>query len=404
MIGPDEMKYALQNLIRRKMRSGLSILSILIGIAAVFALISFGSGLQQYVDDLAKQSGTDKLFIQAAGIGAPGTDDTFYISQDDIDFVSRINGVNEISGMYMKAAEITSRDKKKYNYLAGIDMAKKEFIMESMTVSVYAGRDLKKGDMGRVVLGYNYQLDNKIFVRGLKVGDKILIDGNYFEVIGFYSLIGNPADDANIYITKEQFEGLYPDKKDKYSFVMIRSEPDVSPKNLAEKIKEKLRKHKGQEEGKEEFYVQTFEDAIAMFNSVLTVIKAILVLIALISVIVASVNIMNTMYTAVLERTSEIGVMKAVGARNSDILFIFIFEAGVIGLIGGIIGVGLGYLAANIGGAAAAGAGYAMLKPIFPPALIIGCILFALVVGAAAGIMPARRASKLHPVDALRYE
>jgi len=404
MVGIDEINYAMQNLMHRKLRSILSALSILIGIAAVFALISFGSGLQIYVDDIAKQSGTDKLFIQAKSIGAPGTDDTFYISQSDIDFVSRINGVKEISGMYMKPAEIISRDKRKYNYLSGIDIAKKEFILESMAIKMHKGRDLKKGELGKAVLGYNYQFDNKIFPRGVKTGDKVSIDGQELEVVGFYSLVGNPSDDANIYITKEQFELLYPEKKDKYSFVMIRSEPDTSPKAVADKITEKLRKHKGQEKGKEDFYVQTFDDAIQMFTNILTIIKAILVLIALISVVVASVNIMNTMYTAVLERTKEIGVMKAVGARNSDIIFIFILESGVIGMIGGVIGVLLGYLVASTGGAIAAGAGYAMLKPAFSWILIAGCILFSFLVGAGSGVMPAIRASKLHPVDALRYE
>ena len=96
--------------------------------------------------------------------------------------------------------------------------------------------------------------------------------------------------------------------------------------------------------------------------------------------------------------------MKAVGARNSEIMFIFIFESGMLGMIGGTIGVLLGYIVATTGGKIAAAAGYALLKPIFPPVLIIGCILFSLIVGAASGVMPALRASKLKPVDALRYE
>ena len=96
--------------------------------------------------------------------------------------------------------------------------------------------------------------------------------------------------------------------------------------------------------------------------------------------------------------------MKAVGARNSDILFVFIFESGLLGMIGGIIGVILGYGIASAGGAAAAGAGYSALQPAFPPTLIIGCIFFAFMVGAGAGVMPAWRASRLKPVEALRYE
>jgi putative ABC transport system permease protein len=405
LINWDEIKYALQNLKQRKMRSFLTIISIMIGITAVFTLVSFGLGIQDYVDTLAAQSGTDKLFVMAQSIGAPGTDQTFFLSQDDIDFMSKILGVKEISGMYMKPAEITFRDKKRFSYLAGIDMSKIDFILEaSGNLGIEKGRQLKKGELGNVVLGYNYQIANKIFPKEIKLGDKILVDSQQFEVVGFYELVGNPADDANIYVTKEQFELIQPSTKDKYSYVMIQAEPGVASKELATRIQEKLRKHKGQEKGKEDFFVQTFEDAIQTFTTIITIINSILVLIALISLVVASVNIMNTMYTAVLERTKEIGVMKAVGARNSDILIIFIFESGLLGMIGGVVGVLLGFIAASIGGGFAAAAGYALLKPIFPWTLIAGCILFALVVGAGSGVLPAIRASKLKPVDSLRYE
>jgi putative ABC transport system permease protein len=319
--------------------------------------------------------------------------------------MSKINGVKEISGMYMKPAEISFKEKKRYNYLSGIDMTKIDFVLEaSGNIKIVKGRQLKKGELDSVVLGYNYQIADKIFPRGIKVGDKVLISSQQFDVIGFYNLVGNPSDDANIYVTKEQFEQLYPSDKDKYSFVMIKAESGVAPKVLADRIQEKLRKHKGQEKGKEDFFVQTFEDAIKTFTTIITIINGILVLIALISLVVASVNIMNTMFTAVLERTKEIGVMKAVGARNSDILLIFIFESGLLGMLGGIIGVLLGYVAASIGGSIAAGAGYALLKPIFPWTLILGCILFAFLVGAGSGVLPAIRASKLKPVDSLRYE
>jgi putative ABC transport system permease protein len=401
----DEIKYALQNLSHRKLRSFLTIISIMIGITAIFALVSFGLGIQSYVDTLATQSGTDKLFIMSKTMGAPGTDQTFYVSQDDIDFVSKINGVKEISGMYMKPAEIIFKEKKRYNYLVGIDMSKIDFILESAgNIKIINGRQLRKGDLGKVVLGYNYQIADKIFPKEIKIGDKVFISSQPFDVIGFYDEVGSPSDDAQIYVTKEQFELLYPSDKDKYGYVMIRAEKDIPTKELADRIMEKLRKHKGQEKGKEDFYVQSFEDLIKTFTTIITVINSILVLIALISLVVASVNIMNTMYTAVLERTKEIGVMKAVGARNSDILVIFIFESGLLGMLGGIIGVILGYVVATIGGGFAAGAGYALLKPIFPWTLILGCIMFAFLIGAGSGVLPAIRASKLHPVDSLRYE
>src|SRR3989338_11262871 len=178
----------------------------------------------------------------------------------------------------------------------------------------------------------------------------------------------------------------------------------VNPSEFAGKLEEKLRKEKGQEKGEETFFVQTFEQLLETFGTILIVLNAILVIIARISVLVAAVNITNTMYTAVIERTKEIGVMKSIGARNSTILFVFFMESGIIGLIGGAIGVLLGYGLAKIGGFFAAAAGFALLKPAFPWWLIIGSLLFSFIVGAASGYLPARAASKLKPIDALRYE
>ncbi|KYK26628.1 hypothetical protein AYK26_07330 [Euryarchaeota archaeon SM23-78] len=400
----DEIKYSLKNLRNRKLRSGLSILSILIGITAIFALVSFGLGIQYYMDTIAAEAGADKLYIQPKGVGVPGLDENFYLTQNDIDFVARINGVKDITGMYFKSAELRFKDEVTYYFVIGMDTDELEFFMEGFNIDIEKGRDLKKGDLNKVVLGYNYLLEKRIFDKPLKVGDKVELNGKDFEVVGFYSEVGNPGDDAQMYLTLEAFEELHPEYVGQFGYVMLSAEKGVDPTELADKITEKLRKHRGEEEGKETFFVQSFEDIIETFGIIINVLNGVLVLIALISLIVASVNIMNTMYTAVLERTKEIGIMKAVGARNENILFIFMFESGVLGLVGGIIGVLLGYVVASIGGMVAAQAGYSLLQPAFPWYLIIGCILFAFVVGAGSGLLPAVRASKQKPVDALRYE
>ncbi|MBD3309876.1 FtsX-like permease family protein, partial [Candidatus Woesearchaeota archaeon] len=104
------------------------------------------------------------------------------------------------------------------------------------------------------------------------------------------------------------------------------------------------------------------------------------------------------------ERTKEIGVMKAIGAPNSQILFIFVFESGLLGLLGGFVGILFGWLISKGGGYIAAVTGYSALKPIFPLWLTVSCALFAMIVGAASGLLPAKQASELKPVDALRYE
>jgi len=400
----DLLKYALMNVKKRKLRSSLTILSILIGVTAIYALVSFGVGLQNYIDVIAEQAGIDKIFIQSRGIGAPGTDENFFVTQDDVDFVEKINGVQEISGIYFKTVEVKKDRQLKFVFGNGMDPEKVDFISEAFTVDVEVGRQIKKGDVNKVVLGNNYQEKNVIFKKPIVLGEKIELNDKTFEVIGFYEKIGNPQDDSNVYFTYDTFVELFPDDEDKFGFIMLKANRNTDPGQLADRIQERLRKHKGQEKGKEDFFVQTFEDALQTFNNVINVLNGILVLIALISIIVAAVNTTNTMYTAVLERTKEIGIMKAVGARNSSILFIYVVESGFVGAIGGIVGVMLGYLISSTGGFIAANAGFSFLKPAFPIWLTVGSILFAFTVGALAGILPAMRASKLRPVDALRYE
>lgn len=400
----DLIKYALLNIKRRKLRSGLTILSILIGITAIYALVSFGVGLQNYVNVLAEDAGVDKIFIQSRGVGAPGTDSNFFLTKDDVDFVYKINGVEEVTGIYTKTIEVKKDRQLKFVFGMGVDPGKTDFVDEAFTVEIEKGRQLKKGDFDKVVLGHNYQENSRIFKKGVVLGEKIDINGAKFEVIGFYGKVGNPQDDSNAYFTYETFESLFPDSKDHFGFVMAKSNRNVEPSTVADRITERLRKHKGQEEGKEDFFVQTFEDALQTFNNIILILNGILFLIALISVLVAGVNTTNTMYTAVLERTKEIGIMKALGAKNSSILLIYVVEAGFVGALGGIIGVFLGFLISSGAGLIAAQFGFSFLKPAFPLWLSVGSVLFAFTVGAVSGVLPAIRASKLKPVDALRYE
>ncbi|MEM3374473.1 MAG: FtsX-like permease family protein [Candidatus Woesearchaeota archaeon] len=400
----EDIKYGLKNIYMKKIRSFLTVLSILIGIAAVYALMSFGLGIQHYITNLAYESGADKLFITAKGFGAPGTDQNFFLTKQELNFLEKRQGVKEILGVYIAPVQIKFNNQRKFAFLSGFDSDKSQLMLETGNMEVYKGRNLKSTDKNKVVLGYNYQFENKIFSKPVKLGDNVEINGQKYEVVGFYSEIGNPNDDAQIYMNEETFLSLFPEKRERYSFAIIRSERNIDPEKLAETLQDKLRRYRNQKEGQEDFFIQTFADLIETFGSIINIINSVLILISFISVVVAAVNIMNTMYTNVLERTKEIGIMKAIGARNSEILKIFLVESALLGFIGGIIGVFLGYLVASLGGHIARVSGYSSLQPIFPLELTIGCILFATFVGSISGILPSRQASNLKPVDALRYE
>jgi len=403
----DLIKYIVSNIRQRFTRSFLTILSILIGIMAIFVLISYGEGLKYYMNEMAQEMGTDKLIAQPLGLGVPGTGD-IYFTKDDVDFIKKQRGVSEASGMMMKQSEVKIDKRKlgKWVFIAGLstDPSERRLVEEAFAgYEIFKGRPLKKGDANKVTVGYNYLIADKIFSKPLKLGDNIFIKDKPLEIVGFYEEIGNAGDDSNVYITEDAMKKLF-DMGDEYGYIYIRADKGVVPTELADRLEEKLRKKKGQKEGQEDFYIMSFEQLMETFGTVLLVLNSILVIIAGISVVVAAVNIMNTMYTAVLERTKEIGIMKSIGAKNSTILMIFFFESGFLGLIGGSIGMLLGYGLAKLGAVVIAATGYSFLKPYFPWWLIAGCLVFSFMVGAVSGYFPAKAASKLKPVDALRYE
>ncbi len=403
----DILKYSVSNLRSRKLRSFLTILSILIGITAIFALLSFGQGINTYMSSFGEEMGIDKVFLMpGSGLaGAPGASNILF-TEEDVDFIRKINGVDEITGMLITSGKIGFKDyREKYPFVIGLatESGEKRLIEEMFGgIEIMEGRALKKGDVLKATAGYSNSVPNRMFKKPVSVGDKVEINDVKVEVVGFYEEIGSPTDDAQYYFSEEGFKKIFGEMD--YYMILLRTAPDQNPSELAEKIEEKFRKHRGQREGEEDFTIETYDDMMETFTNVIVILNGVLVLIALISVIVAAVNIMNTMYTSILERTPEIGVMKSIGAKNRFILLIFMMESGILGLVGGSIGIGLGYLIAKGGGLIARNAGLGMLRPAFPPWLIIGCLLFAFIVGTGSGLLPALQASKLKPVDALRYE
>ncbi len=148
----------------------------------------------------------------------------------------------------------------------------------------------------------------------------------------------------------------------------------------------------------------TYNDISKQIGTVMGAVSGFLAGIAGISLLVGGVGVMNTMYTSVLERTREIGVMKAVGATNGHVLAIFLIESGLMGLVGGAVGVVLGLLLSGVAGVIIRTAFNVKFVSVVSPVLIVGTLLFSFLIGAVAGLLPARRAAKLPPVDALRYE
>ncbi|VVB83525.1 MacB-like periplasmic core domain protein [uncultured archaeon] len=398
----DYSKLALKNIRKRKLRSGLTIVGIIISIAVIFTLISLSLGLREAIDEQFKILGTDKLFINlkgSTGIGAGAAEFTIY----DVDTIEKVQGVKDISYATIGNAEMKFNKQTKYFIVIGLPLDRIGLYIDSASIKMDEGNIIQKGESGEVMLGYDYKY-NKVFDKQVKIGDKIIINGKEFKVSGIVGTIGNPSDDKNIYLSWDDFKALF-NSGNRIDSIIVQVDNEKNIQEIADRIADKLMKSKNQNKNTKDFYISTPQELLASFDVILNIVTAFLVGVAAISLLIGGIGIANTMYTSVLERTKEIGTMKAVGAKNRDILYIFLSESGMLGLIGGIIGIILGYsISKTVEIIAITALNTNLLKAAVPWYLIAGCLGFAFLIGALSGTIPALTASKLKPVDALRYE
>ncbi|VVB81480.1 FtsX-like permease family protein [uncultured archaeon] len=270
-------------------------------------------------------------------------------------------------------------------------------VVSANNLKALSGRMLKSSDSKKVMVGYDLWAKN-VFSKPVAVDGKLLINGVAFQVVGLLDKAG--MNNEAVIMNENDARDLL-SEPDKYSMIVAQVSAGSVPSEVGARVARALRRDRGQKEGFEDFTVQTSEELIKSVNTILGVVQAIFVGIAAISLLVGGIGIMNTMYTSVLERTHDIGIMKAIGARNGDIMMIFLLESGLLGLSGGIVGVllgvGLSKLVEYFGSQSVG-----LLQATFPWYLIVGALSFSLFVGMFSGVFPARQAAKLPPVEALR--
>lgn len=397
----DLFQIAFGNLIHRKLRSWLTLIGIFAGIAAVVALVSLGQGLQGAINDQFSDIGVDVMTLQGAGsaYGPPGTNAVGIINDDDIKTIERINGVNFAFGRYVKPIIIEFQGESDNSYVASLPEGQGyETMIQALNVEVESGRMITEDDKRNIVIGASVDIEDV----DLETGQKVVIEDETFRIVGELKKTGNPFIDGTILMTKETTEELLEVEND-YSLIIIQLNPGADLLEVRDVVERQLRRARGVEKGAEDFEISTPQETLESLNSILTTVQVLIVGIAAISLLVGAIGIANTMYTAVLERRREIGIMKAIGARNNQVLKIFLIESGLLGLAGGVLGLIIGIL---ISKGVEAGAYYyfgeSLIKATIPFWLIAGSLSFAFILGTISGTLPAKQASELKPVDALR--
>lgn len=401
----DYFLLAFRNLRHRGLRSWLTILGVFIGIAAVVSLISMGQGLEAAISGQFGALSVDTLTIQnkGAGFGPPGSTVVEKLNDHDLEIIESISGIELVIPRLVRVGSL------EYNMVSGFGFAsdipeekeRREFIYNNFGLEAEEGRLLKSGDIGKVMLGNSF-IDTDDFEKDFRVGKTVKLNGKIFEIAGILKQSSTFQLNGVIFMGTDDLRNLL-EIEDEFDLIVAKVKDKDDIEVIAEEIERKLLRDRNEKEGEETFTVETPLQALGAVNTILNIINLIVIGIAAISLFVGGIGIANTTYTSVVERTKEVGIMKSIGAKNKDILYIFLIEAGLLGLVGGILGalVGLaGSLAISNISNQALGADLFVVSISYP--LLAGAIGFSLFVGIVSGIIPAIQASKLNIVDALR--
>ena len=402
----DYLFFSFSNLKSRRLRSWLTMLGIFIGIAAVVSLIGLGEGLRGAINAQFGFLGTDILSVTATGgFGPPGTGVVKPLTEKELDKIKEVPGIEGAAGRRLEPGKLVFNRKAVFGYAASLPNGEsRKTIEDAINMKAQRGRLLKDGDKGVVVLGSAFLEEDNPFGKPIVPGSKVEIQDKEFKVIGIMEKKGNFQLDGAVFLNERDLRDLVGRQGNDYDIIVARFNKNADVNNIGSEIERRLRKLRNVKEGEEDFSVQTPGAILETVNSTILAIQIFVYVIAGISILVGGIGIMNTMYTSVIERTKEIGIMKSIGARNSTIFSIFFIESGLIGTIGGLVGIVIGASAAT----GLAFIGRLLLKSgliaaQFPPILIFGALIGSFVVGSFFGTLPAIQASKLNPVDALRY-
>jgi putative ABC transport system permease protein len=406
---------AVKSLLSNKLRSALTMLGMIIGVSSVIILMSVGAGLQNYITSTFASLGTNLLFISPANPDAPGLASISSglapasLTLPNLDAITKLRSVTAgipVNENFVKTiagnkdfVAVLDASNSEYQSLYGFTLKSGQFISEANV----ARRDMV------VVLGSN--VESHLFGTTNSLGRQVKIKDKYFTVIGVMnprgmSTFGFSWDDLMIMPITTFQARLFPaktsDGEDAVQQMVVRVSPDWTQAEATAEIETLLRKlHHIKPGNNNDFSIMSPEQLLSTFSTITLALTVFLGLIGSISLLVGGIGIMNIMLVSVTERTREIGLRKAIGAKRRDILMQFLFEAGMLSLAGGAIGlifawlVTFGISRVNIGGFT--------ISAVISPLILIVAVLVSVFIGLASGIYPAMRASRLNPIDALHY-
>ncbi|MFH1182369.1 MAG: FtsX-like permease family protein, partial [Candidatus Woesearchaeota archaeon] len=339
--------------------------------------------------------GISNIRVIPAGLqGTPGPGQV--IPNSMIEKTESIKGVEYVDAVLTDSKAVEFGNEKKYLSIVGYDPKLGAKGFADVDIDLVEGRYFSPGEGMSAIIGYGVAHD--AFDKEIQLKNAISIDEVKFKVVGIFEKTGIDFDNR-VYLPLKEARDMT-GQQDSVNALVVKVQSGIDTEEEAAVIKDQLSKSFD----KDSFDVMTPKQILERIGQILGIVSTILGGIAAISLLVGAIGIMNSMFTSVLERTREIGLMKAIGARNSQIFSIFLIESGFMGLSGGAMGAALGSGIALLAGLAAQAANVPLIGLHVDVGVIVIALVVSFVVGVVSGIVPAYRAANLDPVEALRYE
>ncbi|MEM0473543.1 MAG: ABC transporter permease [Candidatus Aenigmatarchaeota archaeon] len=377
------VEIALKNIWRQKTRSALTIVGIMIGISAIVALGSISEGLKVILEENLQQASGMITVIQKSDRSFFVALSTSRISEATAEEISKVNGVKQTTNVIMSSAYIDNQNSFSQPDIFFIGIQPEDIEMFISTNIRYEGELLNEGDTNEAVLGET--IANKL---GVDIGDTVTFKDYEFTVKAILEKTGDTSTDSGIIVPIDIARTVL--DRDDYTMVIALPDDIDDVGEVAKNIEENV----------DGVTAITTEQFAKQISNIIDQISFFTVGIAAISAIVGGLGVMNTMIMSVMERRKEIGVLKAIGATRTFVIKQIIVESALLSIIGGLLGVGIGYLGSFSISYLSEGLAFAQVTTN----LVINALSFALFLGVIGGLYPAIMASNLDPIEALRYE
>jgi len=418
----DIIKFSIKNLSQRGVRSWLTILGIVIGIAAVVSILSIGAGMQQSISTQIAGLGSDIGYVIpgferamrtnqrapiATGIGSRLGSGEIKLTDNDFNIIKYTPGIKTVNGIVVGRVNVQYYGEKISLQLYGVEPIA---FQEISVVDIEQGRNLAVGDDNVVVIGN--RVANEIFKKKITTNSQISINNRNFRVVGilefFGGTIGGIMYDNAIFVTTNSARNVLNVSPKEFSLILFKVSDLENLDKIANDVEERLLLSRHLTNETKDFTIITAKSLQERISSIISTMNLFLGGIAAISLLVGAIGIANTMYMSVIERTRQIGTLKALGATNLEVMKMFLFESSLIGFVGGLIGVFFGFIVSGIISEFSirflGASSQNQTITLITPDLIIFALIFSTLIGAISGLFPARKASQLQPIEALRYE